>query len=391
MGKTNKNTKDFKFGLTGAKKKTGINYWRFFFNGVEAISGAEQMFFVELEMINPWLSPSEVQLGFKPRVKLTADDLQYALAGTQSAQSLDTEQIIQPSYCAIRIGMLGIHAKQLCYYFPVKEIQFNNKPFELTIGNKYFSEDKISGFLSVSKEDKAAHPEFFCDDGYVTWDLNYDIDAQSVKGYDASGVRWFPDGLHTNFTGKISFDGTDYLVVARRSNGYVDRYWGNSTPEPWFHLSTSNLTSDITGRMLFNSSFSIQGVFNDRISFVGKFEDIEIEFCADASKRQYSAIWDCSQMPERPDPEENELHWSVSLSNKSWVIDIDVYCKIKELYNRKLELPEGSRKVLNVLEGASGIGEVKLYKKIGNTLEQIEHAKLAKVICEFGQNEEGEI
>ena len=46
MSKNNINTKEYKFGLSGTKKKFGINYWRFFFNGVETISGAEQMFFV---------------------------------------------------------------------------------------------------------------------------------------------------------------------------------------------------------------------------------------------------------------------------------------------------------------------------------------------------------
>ncbi|MCR5189241.1 MAG: hypothetical protein K6C97_09925 [Treponema sp.] len=391
MSKSSINTKDYKFGLNGAKKKLGINYWRFFFNGVETISGSEQMFFVELEMVNPWLSPSEVLLGFKPRVKLTADDLQYALAGTQSAQNLDTEQIVQPSYCSIRVGMLGKYSKQICYYFPIKDCLFNLKPFELQIGNKCFTENKISGFLSVSQEEQAAHPELFSDAGYATWDLSYEIMSQSLDGYNTNNMRWFPHGLHTIITGKMSFDGSDYIVDSRRCNGYIDRFWGNNCPEPWFHLSTTNLTSVITGKTLLRSAFAIQGTFEDRVSFQGKFEDLEISFPADASKRQFSAIWDCTQMPEAENPDENLLHWSVSLNNKTWVLDIDVYCKIKELYNRKLELPEGSRKVLNLLEGASGYGEIKLYKHIGNTLEQIEHAKLIKVVCEFGQNEDGEI
>ena len=60
------------------------------------------------------------------------------------------------------------------------------------------------------------------------------------------------------------------------------------------------------------------------------------------------------------------------------------------MIDRSLELPEGKRKVLNLLEGGSGTGEIKLYKHIGNTLEQIEHATLQKVFCEFGHIEEGE-
>lgn len=391
MSKNNINTKEYKFGLSGTKKKFGINYWRFFFNGVETISGAEQMFFVELEMVNPWLSPSEVLLGFKPRVKLTADDLQYALAGTQSAQNLNTEQIVQPSYCSLRVGMLGKVSKQLCYYFPIKDCVFNMKPFELQIGNKCFTDNKISGFLSLSQEDNAAHPELLSDSGYATWDLSYEIMSQSLNGYDNANMRWFPHGLNTIFTGKVSFDGTDYIVDTRCCNGYVERFWGLNTPEPWFHISTSSLSSEIIGKTLLNSSFAIQGIFDDRVAFQGKFEDLEIKFSADSSKRQYTAIWDCTQMPEAENPEENLLHWSVSLNNKTWVLDIDVYCRIKDLYNRKLELPDGSRKILNLLEGATGYGEIKLYKHIGNTLEQIEHAKLTKVVCEFGQNEDGEI
>ena len=391
MSKTSLNTKEYKYGLTGAKKKLGINYWRFFFHGVEALSGAEQMFFIELEMLNPWTSPSDVQLGFKPRINLTADDLQYALAGTQSATNLNTETIVQPSYCSLRVGMLGSSAKQICHYFPIKDIKFNARPFEIQIGNKLFSDSKLTGFLSLSQEDNTAHPEYFCDSGYASWDLSYIIDTQSTDGYDGATCRWFPEGLHASFTGKISFDGNDYLVDARRCNGYIERMWGDKTPEPWFHLSTSNLTSVITGKTLFNSSFAVQGSFEDRLSFIGNFEDIEIKLCADGGKRHYTAIWDCSQMPESDEPENNQLHWSVSLANKTWVIDIDVYCKIKELYNRQLELPEGERKVLNLLEGATGTGEIKLYKKIGPTLEQIEHAKLAKVVCEFGHNEDGEV
>ena len=96
-------------------------------------------------------------------------------------------------------------------------------------------------------------------------------------------------------------------------------------------------------------------------------------------------------MPEAENVEENLLHWSVSLHNKEWVIDVDVYCKIKDLFNRSIELPENSRRIMNMLEGTTGTGEIKLYKRIGNTLEQIEHANLVKVVCEFGHVEQGEV
>lgn len=383
-----KQLKDNKFGLTGSKKKLGINYWRFVFNAIEDNSGAEQMFYIEFEMINPWLSPDEVVLGFKPRVKISADDLQYALAGTQSAKSFDTETQVQPSYCAIRVGMFGNSSKQLCYYFPIKQVKFNNKPFEIIIDNKTFTEDTISGFLSVSEEDINAHPEYLCNSGYAKWDITYSPVKTTIDGYNNNNLRWFPAGLNTRFAGKINFDGNDYSIDSRRSSGYMERLWGKDLPETWFHVSSSTLTSAISGKTLFDSSFSIKGIFEDKVSFLGSFGDLEIQFIANSSK--FNTVWDCSQMPQSEDESQNLLHWSVSLDNKNWVVDVDVFCKIKEMFNRNLELPVGFRKVMNMLQGGTGTGELKLYKKIGNTLEQIEHAQLAKVICEFGHTEEGE-
>ncbi|MBP5520773.1 MAG: hypothetical protein J6X84_09400 [Treponema sp.] len=381
---------DYKFGMTGAKKKIGINNWRFVFNAINTVTGSEQMFYIEFEMLNSWVSQDEVLLGYKPRVKISADDLQYALAGTDSAKSINTEDIVQPSYCAVRIGTFGSDGKQLCSYYPVKNVSFNLKPFEIIVDNKYFNENKIGGFLNISEADNSAHPEYLCDFGYAKWELTYKIKKNYKIGYKSDSFRWFPLGLQTEFSGNIHFNGKEYAVDPRRCRGYTERFWGKSIPEPYFHVSAANCTSVISGKTLLDSSFAITGIFDNRVSFVGNFEDIDIDFCADAGKRQFSVVWDCSQMPEAENPEENLLHWSVSINSKLWVIDVDVFCKIKELNNRTLELPEGNRKILSLLEGGTGTGEIKLYKRNGNTLEQIEHATLAKVLCEFGHIEEGE-
>lgn len=390
MKSNTKISNDYKFGLTGAKKKLGINNWRFVFNGVNTSTGAEQMFYIEFEMLNPWTSSDAVQLGFKPRVSISAEDLQYALAGTDSAKNLSTEAIVQPSYCAVRVGTFGVEGKQLCSYYPVKQVKFSSKPFEIIVDNKYFNDNKIGGFINVPDEEKAAHPELLCDAGYAKWDISYSVKKDYKNGYKSDLLRWFPFGLQTVFSGTMHFDGNEYAIDPKRCCGYSERFWGKGVPEPYFHLSAANLTSVISGKTLFESSFAVNGIFDERVSFIGKFEDIDIELCADGSKRQFSVVWDCAQMPENENPEENLLHWSASLNSKEWVIDIDVFCKIRELNNRTIELPEGQRQVLNLLEGGTGTGEIKLYKHIGNTLEQIEHATLAKVFCEFGHIEEGE-
>src|SRR5574344_2719591 len=123
---------------------------------------------------------------------------------------------------------------------------------------------------------------------------------------------------------------------------------------------------------------------------MANFDDAEIQFSASTSSKKYSVIWNCTQVPVTED--ENELlHWSVSINSKIWIIDIDVYCNTNELLNRTIELSEGNGKTLNVVSSGSGNGEIKLFKRIKNDLEQIEFAKINDVICEFGNKDQYEI
>ena len=391
MAASNKAIKLNRYNLNGNKKKTGINLWRCFFNGVEKTSGAESMFFIEVELLNPQLSPDEPLLGFKPRITIKEDDLQYALAGTSSAQNIKSENIVQPSYVVLRAGKMGMSPKQVCSYYSLKELKLTMKPFSLLIGNKLFTDDKLSGFINIQEAEHKKHPEYLCDSGYVTWNLNYEIIKDFCDGYQNKTDKWFPYGIKTSFTGSINFDGEEYLVEPRKCYGYMDRYWGKTYPEEWFHISSSSLSSIISGKNLFDSSFSIQGNFENKVSFMGVFEGSEIMFCANSRKRSYSTVWNCSQTPESDTKSENRLHWSVSINNKNWVIDVDLYCRIDELYDRKLELPEGERRILNVIQGGTGVGEIKLFKRVKKTLEQIEYAKITKAVCEFGHIEPGEI
>ena len=390
MAASKKTLKYSRYGLSGASRKIGVNFWRCFFTAFEKNSATEQKFFLELELLNPALSPAEPLLGFKPRVTITEDDLQYALAGTTSAAELKSENIVQPSYVVVRFGKLGLEPKQICVYHSIKSMRFSNKPLTIQMDNKLFTEDQLSGFINITEDDIQKHPEYLCDRGYASWNLKYEIIRDMTEGYQNKTERWFPFGIRTEFSGIVSFDGADYIVEPGKSHGYMDRYWGKTFPYDWFHIYSSNLQSIISGRVLKKSYFAIQGAFENRLSFMGGFEGSDILFPANV-KRTYNCVWDCTQAPSTEDPEEDKLHWSVSINSKLWVIDIDLYCRIRELANRTLELPEGSRKILNVVQGATGTGEIKLFKKNRNTLEQIEYANITNAVCEFGHEEDGVI
>lgn len=385
MNGVTKSVKLSRFGFTGKKKKIGVNYWRFFFNGVEKDSSVEQCFYIELEMLNPHISPDEVQLGFKTRVSLTAEDLQYTLAGTKSAQNLQNETLVQPSYCVLRAGKLGKDARQLAVYFPVSDFKFYSKPFGIEFANNLFSDEYLKGSINVTEESLVLHPEYLCNSGSASWNLSYEYLKDSDCGYTSASTTWFPTGIKTGFKGTFVFDGVEYIVNSKKSYGYVDRFWGKDFPKNWFHLSSNSLTSIISGSALFDSAFAVQGVFDNRISFVGNIEGEKIDFCTESGKGKYVSTFECTQAPESENPDENLLHWTVSINNKQWIIDIDIYCKISSMYNRKMEMPEGKRTILNILESGSGSGELKLYRKNGKNLEQVENATITKAICQYGQ------
>ena len=360
MGASKKSLNNIKTLLTGGLRKNGIILWRYIFNAREKESGEEKSFFIELEMLNPYLSPSEEILGFKSRTAVSAEDLQYALAGTKAAMELETEKILQPSFVSIRFGAFGKKGKQFALYDTIHNTKISQKPFSIQVGNCSFTESHLSGFISYTEKEILAHPEYMCNHGYAEWNLDYEIIQDFDTGYQGNPNFWIPIGIKTNMSGTVTYCGTDYIINPLTSFGYFDKFSGKTLPAPWFHISASSLTSLISGRTLFDSSFASQGIYNDMVSLLLNFEGNKLEFCAE-NKKKYNCVWDCQQSPARSeDDDSEELHWSASLNNKNWVVDIDIYCKITELTNRVIELPEGKRKTLSIVACGTGRGEIKL-------------------------------
>lgn len=384
------NLKNLKYGFSSIKKKNAVNLLRFFFHAKEKESGTENEFYIEIELLNPLLSPNSPILGFKSRVNITEEDLHSVLTGTSSAHNLESELYVQPSYVVYRICRLGHNKKYLCLYSSIDTLKVSQKPFSISVLNNVITDDTLVGSISVTPEELNEKPELLCNSGSAKWNLKYDIINESDSCYSEKNQTCVPLGLKVNVVGSVCFDNIEYVVTPYKSFGYIEHYWGNNFPETWFHCSSSDITSLITGKTLTNTSFSINGVFQNKISVVANIEGLKIEFKASDSDRIYNSVFDCLQSPSTNDEDDNseKLHWSVSVNNKNWVIDIDIFCSIGDLYNRILECPDGNRLILNEVQTSRGIGELKIYKKTKNILEQIEYAKINKAFCEFGNKEE---
>jgi len=365
MGASKKGLTNTRYQLSGGLRKNGIITWRYIFNATETITGTEKSFFIELEMLNPHLSPSEALLGFKQRSAVSAEDLQYALAGTKSATEIQSETLVQPSYLCVRFGALGARGKHVTFYDSLGNVKINQKPFEVHIGTCVFTENHLSGFVSCSEKDLSSHPEFLCQEGYAEWNLDFEILQEFEAGFNEKTDFWAPLGCRVNFSGTLSWCGTDYVVKPLTSFGYFDKYWGTTLPNPWFHISASSLQSLISGRTMFDSSFAVHGCYNGKAALLMNFEGNKLSFNAEENSKSSHFVWDCQQISQN---EADELHWSVSFHNKQWVVDIDIFCKISELCNKVVELPEGNRKTMSLVSSSSGTGEIKLYKVLKNNL-----------------------
>ena len=81
----------------------------------------------------------------------------------------------------------------------------------------------------------------------------------------------------------------------------------------------------------------------------------------------------------------------MSISDNKYVVDVDGFCSDKVMFLRDYESPEGKRKVLRVAGAGTGSGELKVFKKIKKTLEQIEYVRVENLLCEYGGIEFPEI
>ena len=367
--------------LKGKLRHNGFERWRYSFVGVNKLTGEERSFFIELYLINPSISPKNPVLSQTSKLALSNADLQYAMAGTDSAQTASQERAVQPSYVLVKAGVFGGRGKQFNRFMPSAQLQWNKSECEFRIGECTFGDEHLTGFIRVTERELRESPELLCSAGAIDWNLHFEKHISSLPLYNKKNCLWIANGAKSVFAGVVHVDGEEYTVVPRKSSGYTDRQWGGLLSSPSFHISSSNLTSLISGRPLQKSCFAINGEYDGRLKLFVCHEG-EVLQVKDTFLDKLTEVHDCFEMPVDADGE--KLHWTVSVHRKRLVIDVDVFCKTSEMFVRDYEAPEGQRKLLKVLGGGTGFGEIRIYKKVKKNLELLEHAHVADALCEYG-------
>ena len=371
-----------RYMLNGLFKKNGFDRWRLAFTGVSEDTGEESSFFIEFYIVNPLLSPSECVLGFKNRVEATEKNIAYNLSSP--------EKYVKPSFVMVKVGRLCKNGKQINAYFPSNYMKAGTGEFLIKVGTApentcVLTDNATSGSVVVTKNELLEKPELLCSAGSMTWDLHYSIGDSFFPNYRSSLSSWSCFGARSAFGGVVILDGEKFSINTKSSFGYFDKNWGKNFANPFLHLSSSNLTSNISGKKLLMSCFAVQGEYNRRLSILTCLEGHKLEFHA-GSHRKYNLHYECTQMPSAEN-EPVKLHWSVSMNDRKNFIDIDVYCESSAMFVRDYESPDGGRKVLKVLGGGTGIGELKLYQRVRKNLELLEDIRIESCLCEYGNIE----
>ncbi|MBQ3671036.1 MAG: hypothetical protein II921_06110 [Treponema sp.] len=366
--------------MRGNFRSEGFQRWRYVFNGVSKSTGQSRVFFVEMYLVNPAVSPDEVVIAQKSRPVIDVSEL-------ISAPVVGGEFSVRPSYIAVKCGCFGKNGCHFNKFLPVSQISWNKDTGRINVGTFEFSSEMLFGAVSVSEDELEQSPELLCRAGEMSWNLTMEKVYEVKPFHQKKGEVWNPSAVKAFYSGIVVCNGEEFTVSQKTSYGYHDKYWAKSFGKQYFHLSSSRLSDVISGTMLYDSYFVFETDSLGKMKFQLKLGEQVYKFDRSALLSCFKEEHECVQVPSHEGQKE-KLHWSLSIHKGKLIIDIDVYCDAEELFVRDYEIPQGNRILMKVLGGGEGHGEIKVFKKVKQNLEMISHIGIYNCISEYGHLEE---
>ena len=364
--------------LHGPLAHRGYDWWWHSFTAWDEITGEEKPFFIEFFVCNPALAEKKPVFG-------------------QLEENQKTGKF--PSYLMVKAGCWGEDHCQLHRFFSLNQAKvYDTIPYRVVADDCIASETLLSGHISIAEKEAEAHPEWMCDAGEMSWDLQIDKQiafnvgygaSKPLRGAEAFAMYWHAEGMKSAYKGEITFNGRKYIVSPESSYGYADKNWGRDFTSPWVWLSSNCLKSKKTGKMLKNSVFDIGGgrpkVFfvplERRLLGVFYYEGKEYDF--NFSKLHLHVKTDFSF-----EETEDSVVWHVRQENIHAVMETEVTCLKKDMLFVNYEAPDGSKKHNRLWNGGNGTGCIKLYEKHGSKLVMIDEIEATHIGCEYGEYDE---
>lgn len=356
----------------------GYDWWWHNFTGINEKTGEKKTFFIEYYLCNPGHGRKEAVLG-----QLEANK----------------NKGIKPSYLMVKAGCWGEDSLELNKFYGWGEIAVSRSvPYSINCKDCFASENSITGMISIDEQTAKDHPEYMTDAGSMYWNLKVSKNLPFNVGYGASKLfrdleafemYWHVEGMRTLFDGEVVLNGVTYKVIPNKCYGYADKNWGRDFTSPWLWLSSNNLKSRLTGKKLKGSAFDIGGgcpkiyMVSLKRKLLGAFY-----YRGEEYEYNFSKFWDKVHTRFRFYETDEAAYWYVAQENLDSVMITKVKCQKKDMIYINYESPDGMKRHNKLLNGGTGIGRIKLYKKLGGKLKLIDDIDAYNVGCEYGEYDE---
>ena len=362
--------------LGGSLRNHGYDWWWHSLVGVHAQSGAKRPFFIEYYVINPALGEDKPILGQLP--------------ANQAAG-------IKPAYAMIKAGAWGKDmAVQINNFYGTAEFTADANHMNVRIGPHTATETHLKGAVAVSAADAAAHPEFMCEAGTMSWDLRAEKDltynvgpgaSRPMRALEAFKMFWHVQGMLTRYEGEIVFNGETYIVSPETSSGYQDKNWGSDYTNPWVWLNCNTFVSRETGQQLLRTSLDVGGgtsvLFGTRlpskllIAFYHEGELYEFNFSKLHTRpwQQFNVTLD-----------ETTMRWEILATTRKAKIEIDFSCPRSHMLLVNYENPAGEKNHNQLWNGGHASGIVNLYRRLNRDYALIDSFDGELGGCEYGEH-----
>ncbi len=353
--------------------KEGYDWWWHNFTAV-GDDGEERPFFIEYFIINPCLGGDEPILG-----QLEENQKKGA----------------RPSYGMIKAGTWGREGgRQIHNFFGISKVRASTEKMEVRIGKSVATERRLEGAVSLTAEEAAAHPEFMSDPGRMSWKLKVDKRlaynvghgaSELARSFNAFQMFWHINGMKTEYSGTVTYNGKPYRVIPERSYGYQDKNWGSDFTNPWVWLSSNHFVDAVSGKPLPMTSLDVGGglpeIFEQPL-----WETALVAFHHGGKLYEFnfSKLLERNRVVFEVDTKGDRITWRVQGENGDHRIEILFTNPKSKMLLVNYESPRGERNHRELWNGGHAEGSVKLFERSSGTWKKIVEAHGTHGGCEYG-------
>lgn len=361
--------------LKGGLTRRGYDWWWHSLIGISRESGERQPFFIEYFVINPALGGAEPILGQLPENQVKG---------------------IKPSYALLKAGTWKPgKAVQIHNFYGIDQFSAVSDPLKVRIGEHEVTNTHLKGSVKLTPEEAAAHPEYMSEAGEMSWDLKADKLLAYSVGYGASPLFrnlnvfemfWHAQGMLTQYSGTILFNGETFDVTPETSAGYQDKNWGQDYTDLWIWLNCNNFTDRSTGQKLKLTSLDVGGA-QPVMWGISLPKRLLIAFYHEGKLHEFnfSKFWMAPHQTTNCQITEEKVIWDIEAHNTHSRIKIYFTCPRSHMHRFNYENPDGQKRHENLWNGGWAAGYVELYEKVNGKERLIGIFDGEMGGCEYGE------